>query len=196
MIPHKAKIIISIGGVLMLAGCGKKAPEYTEVREIAAAEAAEPEAVAAAAHVHAEAMAGEIKIVLPEGWVQVETGRMQRMTLQAGTPPNAVADVSLSAFPGDVGGVLANVNRWRRQVGLGPVAEGALEGIVKEQAMAQGMGWRVDFTGSGAEPLRVVVTALGHGGETWFIKMTGAPAVVEGEIAAYNALLASLRLPQ
>ena len=36
------------------------------------------------------------------------------------------AEVAITAFPGDVGGVLANVNRWRGQAGLAPVDEAGL----------------------------------------------------------------------
>ncbi len=36
------------------------------------------------------------------------------------------ADLSITAFPGDVGGELANLNRWRGQIQLAPLAEGDL----------------------------------------------------------------------
>jgi hypothetical protein len=38
--------------------------------------------------------------------------------------PDGKAEVTVSAFPGDTGGLLANLNRWRGQIGLEPVQAG------------------------------------------------------------------------
>ena len=40
------------------------------------------------------------------------------------------SDLSITAFPGDVGGELMNVNRWRGQVGLPPIRQEELESSV------------------------------------------------------------------
>ena len=37
------------------------------------------------------------------------------------------ADLSITAFPGSTGGLLANLNRWRGQLGLAPLAESDLK---------------------------------------------------------------------
>ena len=38
----------------------------------------------------------------------------------------AKGELAVTHFPGDVGGDLANVNRWRQQIGLEPIDEAAL----------------------------------------------------------------------
>src|SRR5690349_3907522 len=58
----------------------------------------------------------------PEGWRAVIADQPMRVaTFRAG--PGDGVEVSVTAFPGDVGGLLANVNRWRGQVGLAPAQE-------------------------------------------------------------------------
>ena len=58
----------------------------------------------------------------PSGW-QVQKGNAVRKGSYA---VGGGAEVAITAFPGDVGGVLANVNRWRLQAGLDPVDDAGL----------------------------------------------------------------------
>ena len=63
----------------------------------------------------------EIKIpfswITPDSW---SVGKPSSMRLATYSAPylNGVADISITNFSGDGGGVLANVNRWRRQLNL------------------------------------------------------------------------------
>src|SRR5208283_3168699 len=54
----------------------------------------------------------------PAEWKTLPGNAMRRGSYGVGG-----AEVAITAFPGDVGGVLANVNRWRGQAGLAPVDE-------------------------------------------------------------------------
>src|SRR5256885_16234378 len=58
---------------------------------------------------------GGLRWTLPKGWTQKEAGGMRFATLK---PPAAQVDVSVIVLPGPAGGELANVNRWRAQLGL------------------------------------------------------------------------------
>ena len=40
---------------------------------------------------------------------------------------NSKAEIAVTVFPGNVGGLTANVNRWRGQIGLAPLAPAELE---------------------------------------------------------------------
>src|SRR5262249_4613854 len=56
---------------------------------------------------------------VPGGWRSVQSGQQVRAApFRAGRGEGV--EVSIAAFPGDGGGLLANVNRWRGQVGLEP----------------------------------------------------------------------------
>ena len=57
--------------------------------------------------------------VLPEGW---EEGKQSSMRLASYNVPlsgGGVGDFSLVQLGGVAGGVMANINRWRGQIGLG-----------------------------------------------------------------------------
>ena len=73
---------------------------------------------------------------LPDGWTESADARPMRLATFIAPPPADAAangggegggvaeplEVALSAFPDDVGGPLANLNRWRAQLGLDAVA--------------------------------------------------------------------------
>jgi hypothetical protein len=98
--------------------------------------------------------------------------------------------VAVTRFPGDVGGPLANVNRWRGQVGLSPIGEPALAGELRpvEGAALPVLG--VDLSGKDQRLLAAMVSGAG---ETWFLKLQGAPDQVAGLADGFQALLRSLR---
>jgi hypothetical protein len=101
------------------------------------------------------------------------------------------ADASIVVLSGDAMGVLANVNRWRGQVGLPPFdGEGELAaGSVKVKTGA-GEAVVVDFSGSGT---RLLAAVLGRKGETWFVKTTGPDESVAAAKPAFLELVKSLR---
>lgn len=61
----------------------------------------------------------------PPGWTRRAPGRMQLATFDV---PGG-ASCSYSELPGAAGGLRANVDRWRRQQGLGPIDDGELAGL-------------------------------------------------------------------
>src|SRR5208283_5637634 len=62
------------------------------------------------------------------------------------------AEVAITAFPGDVGGVLANVNRWRGQAGLAPVDEASL-GQVTTAIESNGLHFLLVDAEGGSAPI-------------------------------------------
>lgn len=103
------------------------------------------------------------------------------------------AELAVTRFPGAVGGELANLNRWRGQVGLPPWTEAERDAAVRRLTV-NGLAVTVsDFTGRvGDAPTRLLAAIVPQPTETWFFKFTGAPAVLEAEAAAFQALLESL----
>lgn len=104
------------------------------------------------------------------------------------------ADLAITAFPGDVGGLTANVNRWRGQVGLDPVDD-ATVGSVTTAFDANGLHFTlVDFAGSSpAGGQRILAALVPWQGATWFFKLTGPDRLVEDEKAAFGAFLQTVR---
>ena len=130
---------------------------------------------------------------LPKGWTESRgTGGMRFATLK---PPAAgKIDVSVITLPGEAGGELANVNRWRGQIGLAPFDQGALAGARKTLQSPAGAVSLYDFSSEGANPSRMVAGLLVARGNSWFFKMVGDPGPVGSARADFIRLLETLRL--
>ncbi|HVU34213.1 MAG TPA: hypothetical protein VHE61_12320 [Opitutaceae bacterium] len=127
----------------------------------------------------------------PKGWTAKPPTPMRKGSFEA---PGGV-DFSITAFPGDVGGELANVNRWRGQVGLSDVADSDLPQVVAE-AEHNGLKFSiVDFAGSGADAKRIVGAIVPYAGATWFFKLIGPQAAVENDKPAFIDFLQTVQPP-
>ena len=62
----------------------------------------------------------------PAAWKPKAVSSMRRGSFEVGEGTGPLADLAITVFPGDVGGDLANVNRWRGQLDLPPIAEADL----------------------------------------------------------------------
>ncbi len=69
------------------------------------------------------------------------------------------AEVAITAFPGDVGGVLANVNRWRGQAGLAPVDDAGL-GQATSALDANGLHFTLVDAEGGANPIVAALASV------------------------------------
>ncbi|MDX2109027.1 MAG: hypothetical protein SFY80_02175 [Verrucomicrobiota bacterium] len=103
---------------------------------------------------------------------------------------DAVADISVTAFPGNVGGGLANLNRWRAQIGLPPTNEAELAASAKPVKAASVAGTMHDLSSA---QKRMIVVTLPVDGVSWFFKITGDTAVIEKEQAAFLGFVQSVR---
>lgn len=105
------------------------------------------------------------------------------------------ADLAITAFPGDVGGDLANLNRWRGQLQLPPVGQGEFEAAV-QRLERNGLKIIVaDIAGTGAGAQRILGAMVPHAGSTWFFKLMGPDALVAREKAAFVAFLDTVKAP-
>jgi len=116
----------------------------------------------------------EFQWKVPEAWQKVSPGQMQIAKFSVPEKDGAKAEVSVSVFPSDTGGTLANVNRWRRQLGLGEIDEAALQSCVTGLDATPG-SVLVTLTNEQRQMLGAIVP---REGKWWFYKMMGdAPAV-------------------
>ena len=100
------------------------------------------------------------------------------------------AELAITAFPGDVGGDLANVNRWRGQIGLPPLVAGDLESALT-RLTANGLPVAVVDLKGGSQ--RILGAIVPFSGSTWFFKLTGPDAVVAEAKPAFLSYLQTLR---
>jgi hypothetical protein len=97
-------------------------------------------------------------------------------------------------LPGPAGGELANVNRWRGQIGLPPVDEASLQKSRTTVKAPAGTVSVYDFSSEGAPPARMVAGLLSARGNSWFVKMVGDPGPVASARPDFIQLLETLRL--
>jgi hypothetical protein len=133
----------------------------------------------------------------PPGWQeQPGDGVRQGSFLITGTE-GAKADVSVITFPGDVGGDLANVNRWRGQIQLPPVNETELPGSLVRLAGPAGEFLLVDLRSEtpvleGGHKARVLGAILRQPAQTWFFKLAGEADLVTSQKEAFVGFLKSV----
>jgi hypothetical protein len=179
--------VLALSGLLLL-GCRRD-----EVRRYRIAKEAAPAKVDNPA---TQSITGGLQWTLPQGWTLSEGDGMRYATLKPSTPgkPGKI-DISVIALIGTAGGELANVNRWREQMGLPPVEnEKDLDGIRKTTKSAAGDVAVFDFTSPGTAKNRMVVGLLGAAdGNTWFLKMTGDEAAVAQAKMEFLQWIGSLR---
>jgi hypothetical protein len=105
-------------------------------------------------------------------------------------------DASVVVLPGPAGGELANVNRWRGQIGLPPLDEAGLAAARKVLKARAGPLKVYDFTSDGKPGSRLVAALAEAGGNTWFVKMTGDADAVGAARSDFMKLLGSLRFDE
>jgi hypothetical protein len=130
----------------------------------------------------------------PADWKAKTASSMRKASYEVGASEGTAADLAITAFPGDVGGDLANVNRWRGQLALAPIPEAELPAALTNLT-ANGLAMKiVDLTGGDANnPQRMLGAIVPHAGATWFFKLTGPAAVVAKAKAAYLDFLRTIK---
>ena len=130
----------------------------------------------------------------PATWTAMPDRPMRKATFSVKGADGTTADLSITAFPGDTGGLLANLNRWRGQVSLPPLAENQLTPNI-EHLDANGLHAEIaDFAGTAnGTPIRLLGAVVPHGGETWFFKLMGPDALVAREKPAFVEFLRTVR---
>ena len=139
-----------------------------------------PAKVDAPAPTQAEpAAAGSGRWKIPASWKEEAPGAMQEAKF---TAASGRAVVTISIFPGETGGLRANVDRWRRQLGLGPISDEELPKVQAPLDLPGTTATVIDMTG---KEQRMVVALIVRGESTWFIKLLGEAAAVEAEKKAF-----------
>ena len=131
---------------------------------------------------------------LPAGWTVGPENGMRKATWIVSGPNGSKAEIAVTVFPGSVGGLTANVNRWRGQIGL-PPANGADIAASAQVVKVGGLDSQrfVLTAADGAKSVDAVMTS--KNGATWFFKMNGETAAVQANSIAFIAFLSTSQLP-
>ncbi len=126
---------------------------------------------------------------VPGDWQTLSPGEMQVARFNVPEKDSAKAEVSVSMFPNEAGGTLANINRWRTKfVGLAPVEEKDLPQLITPLDPANPGAVLVDME---KDNKRLIGAIVPRNGEYWFYKLVGDAAAVAPEKDAFIAFAKS-----
>ncbi len=137
---------------------------------------------------------------VPEGWGEPaggSTSSMRLIDLRFG--PNEEGECYVSLMAGSAGGLAANVNRWRGQMGQEPLDEAGIAKLPTKPFFnrnATFISIDGDFAGFGASDSKKNYRMLGliHSADeaTIFVKLTGPKEVVEANMPQFEAFCQSI----
>ena len=131
---------------------------------------------------------------VPAGWRETAPSTMALARFLIGE--EGKAELTVTVLPGPAGGIAANVNRWRGQLGLAGWDEAELASQLQPLDGAGAGAMLVEMTGTdargGGEPMGLLGAIVPRGNQTWFFKLTGQPAVVIGQKNAFVEFLSSI----
>ncbi len=131
---------------------------------------------------------------LPAGWSLGPENSMRKATWIVSGPNDSKAEIAVTVFPGSVGGLTANVNRWRGQIGLPSASSDEIVASTKTIKVGGLDSQRFVMTSAdGKKSVDAVMTS--KDGATWFFKMNGETAAVDANAAAFAAFLSASQLP-
>lgn len=186
---------LGLVALFALVACGDSEPE-AEVYEAPAEPRDVPQQVAPATPTLPGGMAGASLApdalasatanpawAAPEGWAVQDPGSVRRASF---TAAEGSVDISVTAFPGAVGGLLANVNRWRQQVGLAPVGQARLRTLTTEVEVDGQAAHLVTLTG---EDRAIVGAIVPRASVSWFVKAMGPVEATQAQAEAVEAFV-------
>ncbi len=136
----------------------------------------------------------KLKYTLPDGWKEKPLTQLRVASFEVSNN-GKTADISVVPLGSMAGGDLANVNRWRGQVGQPPISDDELAKSVENIVITGKPSGLYDIVGTspGSGEAERIVAAILHGDSaTWFFKMSGDPDLVENQKANFVAFLKSL----
>jgi hypothetical protein len=134
--------------------------------------------------------ASEITYTVPATWTEYAPSSIRKANFKI-KDADGTAEVSVTVFPGTVGGYLANINRWRQQITLDPINESKLNEILIPYTISNHQGYYTLLEGNTQSILGAL---LQFHGVTWFVKMQGSLLTVQNEKESFLNFLSSVEI--
>ncbi len=138
----------------------------------------------------------ELSWTTPKGWVEKPSSSSMRLVTLA--PEGAkdtqalVTILSTDALSTAAGGIRANVNRWRAEVGQGPLTEAEVAALPHGTVLGARATY-VTVEPAAAGGRMVLGAIIGQADRSIFVKMTGPADEVRPEADRFRAFVESLR---
>ncbi|MFO8027541.1 MAG: hypothetical protein R6U56_07745 [Opitutales bacterium] len=134
--------------------------------------------------------APEFTYSVPEAWEEFAPQSVRKANFRV-SDERGSAEIAVTVFPGDVGGTLANVNRWRGQIGLDETDADGLRDLTRPFTISKHEAILVELQGPEQSILGGI---LSFHGSTWFFKMQGDTGTVAEQAEAMEAFLSSVQI--
>ena len=131
---------------------------------------------------------------IPPHWIASPPNPMRKGSWSIAKPNSSKADITVTVFPGDVGGDAANVNRWRGQLGLEKVSEEKIKSAQTSLSVGNLSGRVYNITSTDGNKSTVAVI-LPKNNASWFFKLSGDTPIVTAEKEAFLKMVTQTQLP-
>jgi hypothetical protein len=141
--------------------------------------------------------AKKIKVTPPESWTASEGSAMRAASFAISGPDQTTADVSVIPIPGDSGSLFDNVNLWRAQLKLKPLASAddpslsdrptggfQIRHIISEEPIING------------KKAAIGAVVIKRRELTWFFKIIGEASLVEANLEKFRAFVQTATYPE
>jgi len=132
----------------------------------------------------------------PPDWKEVPGGQFLVAKFTIAGTGNAQAAVNVSSSAGNGGGLAANVNRWRKQLGLGELSAEELAKTAKTIDTPTGKVTLVEMSGTDArsgQPASLVGAIALQPGQAWFYKLMGDSTIVAAQKEAFSKFVQEVK---
>lgn len=138
---------------------------------------------------------GWIKWAKPAAWTELAPTAFRKGNFVFEGDNDKKVEITVSSFPGNVGGTLANVNRWRGQAGLPGISNDALANALTEVTIDGHNGQIVDILPDSNNPddVQIVAAIFMYQGESWFFKMSGPQQLVSSQKSTFDEFINNLQ---
>ena len=183
---------ILVLGVLILTACKKEQPEnYIASKDTSLlSEQQARSLILNQVEDKAVTQQNQFAFQAPKHW-QKQTASGFRVASYLVTKNELKVDVSVTKFPGDVGGDLANVNRWRNQLGLSSISNMQLTSDITSFKVGAITIKSIQYNSVDKAILAAIIF---RNNESWFVKLMGDKTLVDQEKTSYRSFLESFKI--
>jgi hypothetical protein len=178
---NKYAHLLIVAAVLPLVGCHKEEAIKTYI----APKDAPPPAVVADND-------APIRWTTPPGWKALPAGQMLFAAYQVSENPPVKMTVSqVTSMGSGSATVMANVNRWRGQLGLSAASQADITKDVKPIQLEGREALLIDLAGNGGQ--RMLASMIPDNDQVWVFKMTGPTETLAAEKDTFEAVVKSAK---
>ncbi|AWT59087.1 MAG: hypothetical protein DF168_00264 [Candidatus Moanabacter tarae] len=135
---------------------------------------------------------------VPDSWNPGPASPLRVASFMVNDTGGQTAEITITTFPGDVGGILLNINRWRRQIGLDSIPADEVSNYLTEVDFAENRFHLIDLHNTiesqgKPHPQNSLIAMLSHQDNTWFFKISGDTILVEKQRKPFLEFLETVK---